>query len=84
LETGDHIWSQWLRIGYGFWIRLYAQGKLGIDKARELAGMSLWEFQQLLAERKISFHYDVQEFEEDLQLLSDLGRIGLPSAPNLV
>jgi predicted HTH domain antitoxin len=56
-------------------IWLYAQGKLGIGKARELAGMSLWEFRQLLAARKISPHYDVQELEEDLQTLRELRRI---------
>lgn len=50
-------------------IWLYAQGRLGIGKARELAGMSLWEFRQLLAARKISPHYDVQELEEDLNTL---------------
>lgn len=50
-------------------IWLYAQGRLGIGKARELAEMSLWEFRQLLAARKISPHYDVQELEEDLNTL---------------
>jgi predicted HTH domain antitoxin len=54
-------------------IWLYAQSRLGIGKARELAGMSLWEFRQLLAARKISPHYDVQELEEDLDTLRDLG-----------
>lgn len=54
---------------------LYAQGRLGIGKARELAGMSLWEFRQLAASRKISPHYDVQELEEDVNTLHDLGRL---------
>lgn len=56
-------------------IWLYSQGRLGIGKARELAGMSLWEFRQLLAARKISPHYDVQEFKEDLNTLRDMGRL---------
>jgi predicted HTH domain antitoxin len=56
-------------------IWLYSQGRLGIGKARELAGMSLWEFRQLLAARKISPHYGVEELEEDVKTLRDLGRL---------
>jgi hypothetical protein len=33
---------------------LYAQGRISIGKACELAEMSLWEFRQLLAFRRIS------------------------------
>lgn len=55
-------------------IWLYAQGRLGIGKARELAGMSLWEFRQLLAARKVSPHYEAEEIEEDAANLRDLKR----------
>jgi predicted HTH domain antitoxin len=51
---------------------LYAQGRLGIGKARELAGMSLWEFRQLLSSRKISPHYEINELEEDKSTLDSL------------
>jgi len=33
-------------------VHLYAQGRLSIGKARELAGIPLWEFRQLLASRR--------------------------------
>lgn len=56
-------------------ISLYTQGRLSVGKARELAGMSLWEFRQLLASRRISPHYNVDDFEEDLTTLRELGRI---------
>ncbi len=56
-------------------VSLYAQGRLSVGKARELAGMSLWEFRQLLASRRISPHYNVDDFEEDLTTLRELGRI---------
>jgi len=56
-------------------ISLYAQGRLSVGKARELAGMSLWEFRQLLASRRISPHYDVDDFEDDLTTLRELGRL---------
>jgi predicted HTH domain antitoxin len=56
-------------------ICLYAQGRLSIGKARELAGMSLWEFRQLLASRRISPHYDVVDLNEDVATLRELGRL---------
>ena len=56
-------------------VSLYAQGRLSIGKARELAGMTLWEFRQLLASRHISPHYDVIDLEEDVATLRDLGRL---------
>jgi len=56
-------------------IYLYAQGRLGIGKARELAGMSLWEFRQLLASRRIPPHYDETDLQEDMATLRELGRL---------
>lgn len=54
-------------------VALYAQRRLGIGKARELAGLSLWEFRQILASRKISPHYDTEDLAEDLATLRGLG-----------
>jgi predicted HTH domain antitoxin len=56
-------------------VALYAQGRLSIGKARELAGMSLWEFRQLLAARRISPHYDIADFEKEIATLKTLGRL---------
>ncbi|GAK61101.1 hypothetical protein U27_00999 [Candidatus Vecturithrix granuli] len=56
-------------------VSLYAQGRLGIGKARELAEMSLWTFRQLLAFRHISPHYDETDLQEDVATLKELGRI---------
>jgi predicted HTH domain antitoxin len=53
-------------------VTLYVQGRLSIGKARELAEMSLWQFRQVLATRKISPHYDVADLENDLSTLQDL------------
>lgn len=55
-------------------IYLYAQRRLSIGKARELANMSLWEFRQLLASRRISPHYDETDLQEDIATLRELGR----------
>jgi predicted HTH domain antitoxin len=62
-----------LKIELAVW--LYAQRRLGIGKARELAGMSLWEFRQLLASRRISPHYDTADLQQDLTNLRELGRL---------
>ncbi len=56
-------------------ISLYAQERLSIGKARELAGMALWEFRQLLASRRISPHYDVADVDEDVSTLRKMGRL---------
>ena len=56
-------------------VYLYAQGRLSIGKARELAGMALWDFRRLLASRRISPHYDVTDLEEDIATLRDLARL---------
>lgn len=56
-------------------VHLYAQGRLSIGKARELAEMTLWEFRQLLAARRIPPHYDVADLDEDVATLRALGRL---------
>ena len=52
-------------------ITLYAQGRLSIGKARELAGLSLWQFRQLLASRQIPPHYGPDDLLEDVQALDN-------------
>jgi len=56
-------------------VALFAQQRLSIGKARELAGMSLWEFRQLLASRRIAPHYDEGDLAEDVKTLRELGRL---------
>ena len=48
-------------------VQLYQQRRLSIGHARELANMSLWEFRQLLASRRISPHFDVADLDEDMK-----------------
>lgn len=56
-------------------VHLYTRGRLSIGKARELAGMSLWEFRQVLASRRIPPHYDVDDWEQDVATLREMGRL---------
>ena len=53
-------------------VHLYEQRRLSIGHARELAGLSLWEFRQLLLSRRISPHYDVADLDEDMQTWAKL------------
>jgi predicted HTH domain antitoxin len=55
-------------------VHLYEEGRLSVGKARELADMTLWEFRQLLASRRIPPHYDETDLAEDLATLRELGR----------
>ncbi len=57
-------------------VHLFETGKLSIGKAKTLAGMTYWEFQNLLASRKISVHYGVKEYKEDIKTLRRLKRAG--------
>lgn len=54
-------------------VHLYEQGRLSIGKAHELAGLSLWEFRQLLGLRKIPPHFAAEDLEQDLETLRQLG-----------
>ena len=55
-------------------IHLFEAGKLSIGKAKSLAGMSFFEFQNLLASRKIAVHYGIEEYKEDINTLKRLKR----------
>ena len=46
-------------------LALYQRGVLPLGKARVLAEMTRWEFDQLLGERKIPRHYTDIDLEED-------------------
>ena len=56
-------------------VYLFQQSKLSFGKAREMAGMSVWDFQFMLGSRNIPIHYDVEDYEEDLANLKETGRL---------
>lgn len=53
-------------------VMLFQREKLTLGQASRLAAMNQWQFQQLLASRDIPLHYDVAEFEADLQTLAEM------------
>jgi predicted HTH domain antitoxin len=54
-------------------IHLFQQGKLSFGKARQLADLSVWIFQQLLGSRGIPMHYDMEDYAEDMAALKEIG-----------
>lgn len=56
-------------------LTLFQQHKLSFGKAREMTGLTIWEFQSLLSLRGLSVHYDLSEYEADLQALHEMGLV---------
>lgn len=54
---------------------LFERERLTLAQAAKLAGLDRLRFQHLLASRAIPLHYDVAEFEADLDTLRELGRL---------
>lgn len=54
-------------------VMLFLQERVSLGKASKIAEMNYVEFQELLAQRNISMHYDVEEFEEDIKTLQATG-----------
>lgn len=54
-------------------VALYAERRLSVGKACELARMPLWRFRQLLAAREVPSHYDTVDVEDDITTIRELG-----------
>lgn len=50
----------------------YEKGKLSFGKARQLSGLSVWEFIERLRENQIPLKYDIEEFKEDIETIKEL------------
>lgn len=56
-------------------VLLFEKERLTAEQAASLAEMDRIDFQHLLASRHIPVHYDVGDYEQDLETLRRLGRI---------
>jgi predicted HTH domain antitoxin len=56
-------------------IALYTRHKISFSKARQLTGLTTWEFRQLLGQRNISPHYDIPDYEQEMMTLQELGQL---------
>ena len=48
-------------------VALYQRGVLPLGKARALAQMTRWEFEELLGQRKVVRHYTKSDLEDDIR-----------------
>jgi len=55
-------------------LRLYEKGIASLGQARRIAGLSKWDFLELLAKEGIPLHYDEEELREDLEAAKRLAR----------
>ena len=52
-------------------IDLYTEGRLTLEQASELAQLGRINFQRALSDQGISINFDIPDFQEDLQTLSN-------------
>jgi len=53
-------------------VLLFQKEKLTLAQASQLSGMQRIQFQHLLASRDVTVHYDVADFEKDLETIRKL------------
>ncbi|MDB9420881.1 UPF0175 family protein [Microcystis aeruginosa] len=56
-------------------VMLFQKEKLTLAQASRFARMNPIAFQHLLASRQIPVHYDVEDFEQDIKNLREMGRL---------
>jgi len=54
-------------------VLLFQKNKLTLGQASKLANMGQFEFQHILASRKIPAHYDLQDYQDDMKTLKNMG-----------
>ena len=55
-------------------VMLFQREKLTLAQASRFANMHRVAFQHLLASRRIPIHYGVEDFEQDIQNLREIGK----------
>jgi predicted HTH domain antitoxin len=55
-------------------VLLFQKG-LTLGQASQVAGMSQFDFQHVLASRRIPVHYDEDDYRDDVESLGELGRL---------
>ena len=48
-------------------INIYIEGKVSMEKAAELADISIWKFLDVLKERKIPIRYDLEDIRKEIK-----------------
>ena len=50
-------------------VELYREGIISVGKAAEIAGVSIWEMQEILTRRKIPINFYPEDLEKDIRTL---------------
>ena len=45
----------------------YTEGKISMEKASELADVSIWKFLDIIKERKIPIRYDLEDLKKEIE-----------------
>ena len=53
-------------------LKLYQDGEVSLGRASELSGLSIWEFLDHLALKKIPLNYSLEDLENDLRTVDGL------------
>ncbi|MGF1512945.1 MAG: UPF0175 family protein [Elainellaceae cyanobacterium] len=69
-QTETFNQSDWLR---EIAIALFQQERISLSRASRIAGMEIVDLQKMLSDRGICVHYDVEDFEQDVQHLRAQG-----------
>ena len=48
-------------------LKKYSEGKISMEKAAELADISIWKFLDVLKERKIPIRYDLDDLKREIE-----------------
>ncbi len=51
---------------------LYHEGLVSVGKAAEIAGVSMWEMQEILTKRNISLQYYSEDLKNDINILNKI------------
>jgi predicted HTH domain antitoxin len=77
-QTDTFNQSDWLReitipVGTAKLNALFQQERFSLSRASKIAGLDPRDFQKMIADRGICVHYDVEDFEQDIQHRRDRG-----------
>lgn len=52
-------------------LKNYSEGKISMEKATEIAEVSIWRFLDLMKERKIPMKYDLDDIKKEIDRIVD-------------
>jgi predicted HTH domain antitoxin len=53
-------------------VYFFQRNILSFGQARQLSSLSVWDFMEVLRERKVPLHYSEKEYDEDAKVVKEL------------